>query len=163
MKKLFIIITMAVFCQAGFAKSVNEVINDIKEATNAMVISFDKETIKSQLADKKDGPDDMNEVLDKIDGGTVLVIEDATTDKLKAFNTKTEELLADNSYEPIMDIKNNSEKVKAVCKKENDLIKEILFIVSEKDEAVMIYFTGSINKEDLAKLMKNSSFNFSAN
>lgn len=56
MKKLLMFIAMAVFCTAGFAKTADEVINEIKAATNAQVISFDKEMLKQQFKGNDDIP-----------------------------------------------------------------------------------------------------------
>ena len=49
MKKLFILALAAMFCMAGFAKSTQEVINEITKSTGAQAITLSKDLIAAQL------------------------------------------------------------------------------------------------------------------
>lgn len=50
MKKLFILALAAMFCMAGFAKSTQEVINEITKSTGAQTITLSKDLIAAQAA-----------------------------------------------------------------------------------------------------------------
>ena len=50
MKRLFILALAAMFCMAGFAKSTQEVINEITKSTGAQAITLSKDLIAAQAA-----------------------------------------------------------------------------------------------------------------
>ncbi len=156
MKKLLMFIAMAVFCTAGFAKTADEVINEIKAATNAQVISFDKEMLKLQFKGNDDIP---KEFFDSVDEGMVLVLDGVPSDKMKLFNDKVAGLQADNSYEQIASVFDNESRVKILGKKDNDIIKELLIIVSDGGDGVFIKLSGNLKPEDLGKIVNEKTIN----
>lgn len=96
MKKLFIFIVMAALCHAVQAKTAEETINEIKAETGAMVVTFDKEMLKKQLGNDGDIP---NEVLESVDNGTVLMLEEMTDKKKDVFESKVDGLTSADGYE----------------------------------------------------------------
>lgn len=50
MKKMFVLALAAMFCMAGFAKSTQDVINEIVQSTGAQVITLSKDLIAAQTA-----------------------------------------------------------------------------------------------------------------
>lgn len=154
MKKLFILIAVALFCNAGFAKTVDDVINEIKATTGAQVISFDKDMLKQQLADDDDIP---NEFFDSVDNGTVLLLSDVADDKMKVFNEKVAELLKDNIYEQMASVFDDESRVKILGKKDNDMIKELIIVVADGGDGVLIKLNGNISISDLGKIVNKDT------
>ena len=156
MKKLFIFIIMAAICHVAQAKTAEEVINEIKTETGAMVLSFDKEMLKKQLGNEGDIP---NEVLESVDNGTVLILEEMTGKKKDVFESKVAGLTSANGYEQLVSVFDDSDKVKILGRKDGDVIKELLVIVSDSEDCVILQLNGNIKVEDLGKLVNDKTIN----
>lgn len=154
MKKLLIFIAMAIFCQTGFAKSAEEVINEIKKETGAMVIPIDGNMIQEYI--KKGDTDNIGEILKNIKSGKIVVLEDAEKKKVDVFSKKTAELDA-NVYKPIATVFSGNDKVKVLGHTESDTVKEILIIVTEEGQCVMIHFEGNIPTEEIGRLINEKT------
>lgn len=154
MKKLFIFIIMAAICHVAQAKTAEEVINEIKTETDAMVVTFDKEMLKKQLGNDGGIP---GAVLESVDNGTVLVLE-GVTDKNKAvFDSKVAGLTSADGYEPLVSVFDDSDKVKILGRKDGDVIKELLIIVSDSEDCLIVLLNGNIKVEDLGKLVNDKT------
>ncbi len=156
MKKLFIFIVMAALCHAVQAKTAEETINEIKAETGAMVVTFDKEMLKKQLGNDGDIP---NEVLESVDNGTVLILEEMTDKKKDVFESKVDGLTSADGYEQLVSVFDDSDKVKILGRKDGDVIKELLIIVSDNEDCLIVLLNGNIKVEDLGKLVNDKTIN----
>lgn len=89
MKKLFVFALAVMFSIAGFAKNTQDVINDIRQATNAQVLTLSKDLIQVQA---KNLPEDLKGILDNIEEGTIVVLSEGSDEQIKLFNDKLGEL-----------------------------------------------------------------------
>lgn len=78
---------------------------------------------------------------------------------MKLFNDKVAGLQADNSYEQIASVFDNESRVKILGKKDNDIIKELLIIVSNGGDGVFIKLSGNLKPEDLGKIVNEKTIN----
>lgn len=157
MKKFLTLLVAALFCLTGAAKTAEEVIGELKKATGAMVINFNKEILASQLG--KTGDTDLEPIFKNIDNGCVLVLQDADKAKVETFNSKTDEL--DGSvYEPLTTAFDGDHRVKVLGRAEGDSLKEIVVIVADGSDCVMVCFNGDIPKDKIGQLVNNKTINF---
>lgn len=89
MKKLFILALAAMFCMAGFAKSTQEVINEITKSTGAQAITLSKDLIAAQAAAM---PENVKALLSNLDGGTLVLLSEGTDEQIKTFNDRVGEI-----------------------------------------------------------------------
>lgn len=156
MKKIFAFIMAAAFCLTGAAKTADEVINEIEKATSAQVVRFNKEMIAMQMG--KSDKDDIKELLNYVDNGCVLIIEDSDKAKSDTFNNTVAGL--DSVYEPVVTVFDSDDRVKVLGRAEGDILKEVVVAVSDNEDCVMVYITGSIPKDKIGQLINNKTISF---
>lgn len=149
MKKLFVFALAVVFSIAGFAKNTQDVINDIRQSTNAQVLTLSKDLIQIQA---KNLPEDLKGILDDIDEGTILVLSEGSDEQIKIFNDKLGELDA-NEYKTMASFNDDSDNIKVLGKYDGDNVAELVIIMSDDETCALIDVTGKINKDNASKLL----------
>ena len=149
MKKLFILAFAEMCCMAGFAKSTQEIINEITKSTGAQVITLSKDIIAAQAAGMSES---VKAFMANLDGGVLVVLSEGTGDNIKTFNDKVGELDAD-AYETIASFVDGSDSIKVFGKCDGDIVTELFIAFSDDENCALIDVTGNINKEDALKLL----------
>lgn len=149
MKKLFVFALAVVFSIAGFAKNTQDVINDIRQSTNAQVLTLSKDLIQIQA---KNLPEDLKGILDDIDEGTIVVLSEGSDEQIKIFNDKLGELDA-NEYKTMASFNDDSDNIKVLGKYDGDNVTELVIIMSDDETCALIDVTGKINKDNASKLL----------
>lgn len=156
MKKIMTLIVTAMLCLTASAKTADEVISELQEATSAQVIRFDK-TMLSQFLGKTD-----NKKLEKlkyIDNGCVLIIEDADKAKVEKFNKIADEL-DDTAYEPLATVYDGDDRVKVLGHVEGETVKEVFITVADGEDCVMVHMNCSIPKSEIDSMINKDTFSF---
>lgn len=97
-----------------------------------------------------------NELLDKIEIIKVLFFEE--NDKsLKTTDVKNNLLgkISDTNYNLLTQIIENESHITIYCKDENELIKELVFLIASEKELFCIDCVGNFKKEDALKIYKS--------
>ena len=158
MKKAFIILCMAIAAQTACAQGVNTIINKYKSEPRAEYVHVPKLLMKLGAMGTKNEADDIEDraklaFMKHISSITVLDLEDCS-DRVRRNFTKDVGKLSLEGYETVMEATDDGEKVRMVAKKEGDLIREFLILVTDDDECALIQFKGEITQEDVDKLLK---------
>lgn len=149
MKKLFVFALAVVFSIAGFAKNTQDVINDIRQSTNAQLLTLSKDLIQIQA---KNLPEDLKGILNDIEEGTILVLSEGSDEQIKIFNDKLGELDA-NEYKTMASFNDDSDNIKVLGKYDGDNVTELVIIMSDDETCALIDVTGKINKDNASKLL----------
>ncbi|WP_295432261.1 DUF4252 domain-containing protein [uncultured Prevotella sp.] len=149
MKKLFVFALAVVFSIAGFAKNTQDVINDIRQSTNAQVLTLSKDLIQIQT---KNLPEDLKGILNDIEEGTILVLSEGSDEQIKIFNDKLGELDA-NEYKTMASFNDDSDNIKVLGKSDGDNVTELVIIMTDDETCALIDVTGKINKDNASKLL----------
>lgn len=149
MKKLFVFALAAMFSIAGFAKNTQDVINDIRQATNAQVLTLSKDLIQVQA---KNLPEDLKGILNDIEEGTILVLSEGSDEQIKLFNDKLGELDA-KMYKTMATFNDDSDNIKVLGKSDGDNVTELVIIMTDDETCALIDVTGKINKDNASKLL----------
>lgn len=149
MKKLFVFALAVVFSIAGFAKNTQDVINDIRQSTNAQVLTLSKDLIQIQA---KNLPEDLKGILNDIEEGTILVLSEGSDEQIKIFNDKLGELDA-NEYKTMASFNDDSDNIKVLGKYDGDNVTELVIIMTDDETCALIDVTGKINKDNASKLL----------
>lgn len=152
MKKLFILALAAMFCMAGFAKSTQEVINEITKSTGAQTITLSKDLIAAQAAAM---PENVKALLSNLDGGTLVLLSEGTDEQIKTFNDRVGEIDSEayEAYEAMASFVDESDTIKVFGKCEGDYVTELFIAFSDDEDCALIDVTGKISKEDAMKLL----------
>jgi len=157
--KYFPIIFIAIFCfslnasaqEDAISKYFNKYVEDEKFTvvyiSSKMFEMLGKLDIDN-LEDKE--TEAILEVVEDMRGLRVLTTEynamERYEEAIKTINTK--------GYEQLMTVRTEDEKVQFLVMEEDDMIKELLLLVGEKDEFVMVSFIGNIHLNKISKLGK---------
>lgn len=141
------------FSIAGLAKNTQDVINDIRQATNAQVLTLSKDLIQVQA---KNLPENLKGILDDIDGGTLVVLSEASDEQIKTFNDKLGELDA-NEYKTMATFNDDSDNIKVLGKSDGDDVTELVIIFSDDEDCALIDVTGKISKEKASQLLNKET------
>lgn len=153
MKKMFVLALAAMFCMAGFAKSTQDVINEIVQSTGAQVITLSKDLIAAHTAGM---PENVKNILKDVNGGTLVILSEGSDDQIKTFNGKIEEIDT-KEYETIASFVDGSDNIKVFGKHDDDNITELIIVFLDDEDCVMIDVTGNISKEDASKLLNKET------
>lgn len=137
------------FSIAGFAKNTQDVINDIRQSTNAQVLTLSKDLIQIQA---KNLPEDLKGILNDIEEGTILVLSEGSDEQIKIFNDKLGELDA-NEYKTMASFNDDSDNIKVLGKYDGDNVTELVIIMTDDETCALIDVTGKINKDNASKLL----------
>ncbi|OQX81113.1 MAG: hypothetical protein B6D64_02330 [Bacteroidetes bacterium 4484_276] len=102
----------------------------------------------------------LNEVIDGLEYIRILMYENSGDNKyadsgtLKAFKEDLEEVKLKNFTE-LMTVREQDETVKFMIRKEGKIIRELLLLISQDNEAGFISITGNINLKSIAKISKS--------
>lgn len=149
MKKLFVFALAAMFSIAGFAKNTQDVINDIRQSTNAQVLTLSKDLIQVQA---KNLPEDLKGILDNIEEGTIVVLSEGSDEQINLFNDKLGELDA-KEYKTMATFNDDSDNIKVLGKSDGDNVTELVIIMTDDETCALIDVTGKINKDNASKLL----------
>jgi hypothetical protein len=102
---------------------------------------------------------EMQEVIDNLDGLKILSCDSKDSRKLENFRDGVNSLLKSNKFEELMVMKEQNSEVKFMIKNEGDDIVELLLIAIEEDDIAVISFFGIIDLQAISKLSKTVKIN----
>ena len=94
---------------------------------------------------------ELKQLLKQIDDMRFLVFEDEYFTEISSkelFNKMDKELTA-NNFKDLLIVKEKDEQVKFKIQETDNMIKELIMLVSGKDELVLINISGNINMDDI--------------
>ena len=107
---------------------------------------------------------ELNEVIDGLEYIRILMYENSSENKyadestLQNFKEDLDEVKLKNFAE-LMTVKEGGETVKFMIRKDGKIIKELLLLINQDDEAGFISITGNINLKSISKLAKTMDIN----
>jgi hypothetical protein len=107
---------------------------------------------------------ELNEVIDGLEYIRILMYENSSDNKyadestLQNFKEDLDEVKLKNFAE-LMTVKEGGETVKFMIRKEGKIIKELLLLINQDDEAGFISITGNIDLKSISKLAKSMDIN----
>jgi hypothetical protein len=113
----------------------------------------------SEIAEDAEGEDivELKEVVDGLEYIRILMYENSVDNKYASESTLTsfKNDLKDvqlKSFTELMTVREQDETVKFMIRKDGKIIKELLLLINQDDEAGFISITGNINLKSIAKL-----------
>ena len=134
------------------AQSIDRFISQFEGNNDAQVIHMDKNMIKKELADDSDNEED-RKLAEKIDSMNVLVISSNKGKMFERFD-KTLPNFEQDGYEEMINANQNTSKVKILSKTGKSSIKEIIVIVSDKEQRVFVQIFGDVKPEEIEKMVQ---------
>ncbi len=134
------------------AQSIDRFISQFEGNNDAQVIHMDKNMIKKELADDSDNEED-RKLAEKIDSMNVLVISSNKGKMVERFD-KTLPNFEQDGYEEMINANQNTSKVKILSKTGKSSIKEIIVIVSDKEQRVFVQIFGDVKPEEIEKMVQ---------
>ena len=134
------------------AQSIDRFISQFESNNDAQVIHMDKNMIKKELADDSDNEED-RKLAEKIDSMNVLVISSNKGKMVERFD-KTLPNFEQDGYEEMINANQNTSKVKILSKTGKSSIKEIIVIVSDKEQRVFVQIFGDVKPEEIEKMVQ---------
>lgn len=134
------------------AQSIDRFISQFESNNDAQVIHMDKNMIKKELADDSDNEED-RKLAEKIDSMNVLVISSNKGKMVERFD-KTLPNFEQDGYEEMINANQNTSKVKILSKTGKSSIKEIIVIVSDKEQRVFVQIFGNVKPEEIEKMVQ---------
>jgi hypothetical protein len=166
--KNFILMTAALVMVSlplqTFSQSTTDALFDkygAKDGFTTVHITKELFSLFSEIAEDADGDDvqELKEVVDGLEYIRILMYENSTDNKyasestLTSFKDDLEDVQLKNFTE-LMTVREQDETVKFMIRKDGKVIKELLLLINQDDEAGFISITGNINLKSIAKLSK---------
>ncbi len=153
MKKIFLIISLAIFSSTLFAqKSVKRFYNKYKHSENVTNVKVQGWMIKSVLkfVEEFEGED----IVKKVKKLRVLSMENGNSVSKKDLNKLIKGVKEEN-FEDLMTVREGSTNIRFLVRDSDENIKNLLVIVSEAEEFILISIECDLKWKDL----KNIDFN----
>lgn len=149
MKKLLLSLAMALMCSTGFAKTVNEVMDEFKGKPDVTFVDMPKSMLQSKI-NEIDKPE-LKAIVQKVKALRVLTFNKASAKVNQDFAKAVGKLDLDD-YRPIVSIDKDNKGVKVLSHGTDDLIDQLLVLVTSKDNSVMVQLTGAFTQDELGQL-----------
>lgn len=157
MKKMITICLLLAAMQTAWAIDAEQVFKEFKEARNAEYVSIPRFLMKlgMMFVDKSDESAETKRLMRSIHSMKVLDLEDCSSSVKQKFTERIDALSAD-SYETLMRVNDEGDKVKILTRTEKDVFKEILIVCGGSEDCALIQFTGNFKESDINGLMKQA-------
>lgn len=167
MKKIILIIaalTMVSLPLITFSQSTTDALFEkygAKDGFTTVHITKELFSLFGEITENIEGEDvqDLKEVVNGLEYIRILMYENSSDNKyadsgtLKDFKEDLDEVSLKNFTE-LMTVKEGGETVKFMIRKDGKVIRELLLLINQDDEAGFISITGNINLKSIAKLSK---------
>ena len=167
MKKIILIIAalaMVSLPLQTFSQSTTDALFEkygAKDGFTTVHITKELFSLFGEITENIEGEDvqDLKEVVDGLEYIRILMYENSSDNKyadestLQDFKDDLDEVKLKNFTE-LMTVKEGGETVKFMIRKDGKIIRELLLLINQDDEAGFISITGNINLKSIAKLSK---------
>jgi hypothetical protein len=167
MKKLILMIAALVMVSLPlqtFSQSTTDALFEkygAKDGFTTVHITKELFSLFGEIAEDAEGDDidDLKEVVDGLEYIRILMYENSADNKyadettLTSFKNDLNDVQLKNFAE-LMTVREQDEVVKFMIRKDGKVIKELLLLINQDDEAGFISITGNINLKSIAKLSK---------
>jgi len=133
-----------------------------KDGFTTVHITKELFSLFGEIAEDAEGEEieDLKEVVDGLEYIRILMYENSDDNKYADENTLTNfkndlEDVQLKNFTELMTVREQDEIVKFMIRKDGKIIKELLLLISQDDEAGFISITGNINLKSIAKLSKS--------
>lgn len=151
MKKIFVTLVVFIACQGIFAQNIDNLFSHFKEKNGAEYVNIPPIMLKlGRLFMDKDEAD--YRFIKGVNSVQVLDMEDCSSAIRKDFQHEVNQLEL-HGYETLVQTKEKDETVKLIAKMDNDTIRELIVVVTGKDECALTRLKGKIKKEDINVMM----------
>ncbi len=127
-----------------------------KDGFTTVHITKELFSLFAEVTEESDSEDanELQNVLNGLEYVRILFYECDDGDEYAILNDFREQLnnMEMNNFTELMTIKDNNEEVKFMIRKEGKIIKELLLLFNDKNQAGFVSITGDINLKSIAKL-----------
>lgn len=127
-----------------------------KDGFTTVHITKELFSLFAEVTEESDNEDanELQNVLNGLEYVRILFYECDDGDEYAILNDFREQLnnMEMNNFTELMTIKDNNEEVKFMIRKEGKIIKELLLLFNDKNQAGFVSITGDINLKSIAKL-----------
>ncbi len=168
MKKLILMIAALVMVSLPlqtFAQSATDALFEkygAKDGFTTVHITKELFSLFGEITEEAEGEEieDFKEVVDGLEYIRILMYENSADNKYASESTLTNfkndlEDVQLKNFTELMTVREQDEIVKFMIRKDGKMIKELLLLINQDDEAGFISITGNINLKSIAKLSKS--------
>lgn len=143
--------------QTAWAIDAEQLFKEFKEARNAEYVSIPRFLMKVgvMIADKSDESAETKRLMRSVHSMKVLDLEDCSSSVKQKFMERIDDLSAD-SYETLVRVNDEGDKVKILARAEKDVFKEILIVCGGTEDCTLVQFTGNFKESDINALMEQA-------
>lgn len=153
-KYLFCLLFISGTAWPVFAQDISRFLSDFSTAENVQVVRPDVNSIKKG-SDNNGFP-----ASDGIDSMEVFILENAKNPQVgNNIKNLIRSLKDDDIYQTLVTVNEDEDLVRIIARKENEIFKELIVLVSSKNETVAVKISGEMNKSDVDKLMSGVKLN----
>ena len=139
MKKIIATLALFIACQATFAQNIKSIINEFKEVKGVEYTKVPRWTL---LLGNNKG----------VKSICYLDLGSCPSEVKEDFRQKVNQL---EGYEVLFRGKEDGEMYKLITKKNNETIRELIILITGKDECGLTLMKGKIKKEDINVMMND--------
>lgn len=153
MKKIFMMLLLAVCCTQLFAQSATQIFTDYRTVKGVKSTEI-PECMMKMARNKKMKDSISHKVLDGIDSMWVLEMSDCSRSKKNRFGERVQDLL-NFGYDEILRTDDDGDNVSIMAKTKNGVFTDILLFIKKDDggcQAVLI--RGHVRTEDVKEVVK---------
>ena len=127
--------------------------------TSVYISKYMFDMFRSDMGDKQ-GQDDLEQVISKLDCIKILLTDDdPSTPAPVNLYQEMMKILPSSSYKEIMVVKEKDQEIKFYSKEVKDKIVELLLVLEGEDENVLLSIQGDIDLKNIASLAKSMNIN----
>ena len=141
MKKIIATLALIIACQGIFAQNIKSIIDEFKEVKG---VEYTKVPRRVFLLGNNKG----------IKSICYLNLESCPSEVKEDFRQKVNQL---EGYEVLFRGKEDGEMYKLIAKKNNETIRELIILITGKDDCGLTPMKGKIKKEDIAQLVNEQT------
>lgn len=153
MKKIFMMLLLAVCCTQLFAQSATQIFTDYRTVKGVKSTKI-LEWMMKMARNKKINDSTSHKVLNGVDSMWILEMSDCSRSKKNRFGERVQDLL-NYGYDEILQANDDGDNVSIMAKAKNGVFTDILLFVKEDDggcQAVLI--RGHVRTEDVKDVVK---------
>lgn len=157
MKQLIISLLIIAAAQSAYGQTADDIFCLFKDKPNAEYVHIPRLlTSIARIFACNDVDKDSRRILSRIHSVRVLDLEDCDNDVKKDFIKETRNFNT-SGYEPMIHVNDSGEKVTILTKTKQDIIREMLILVSSPDDYTLVQLKGEINQDDIDNLIEENT------
>lgn len=154
MKKYIFTLLLLFVCHLGYAQSIDGLFNEFGSEKNAdcVKVSSFMMSLGKMFAGNYEGA----EIVGKIKSMRVLDLESCTANVKERFNKKVNKLNL-KGYDELMRVNDEGEKVRVLMKTKKEVIRELLFVCTGKEDCTLVQINGKFTNDDIDNLINQET------